>query len=243
MRFPHTFLPGLCAWLWLTGFSLPPAGATEVRVPKALPIVLVHGIYDDGTALRPLQQALEAAGYECFAPALHPTDGRLGLADLAGKLRVAVDARFGRRQPVLMVAFSMGGLIARWNLEELGGAARCRGLLTVSTPHAGSVMAFLIGGQGARDLRPFSPFLRTLWHDKETLSGMPLVSVWNPLDLVIVPSFSSEWQGAKNRLVLCSSHPVVIRSRVTIRNVLREIARLQGAARESLRPQQKGRLG
>ena len=203
-------------------------GTTTAQGRPPVPLLLVHGIYDDGTALRPLQNALEAAGYECFTPTLRPSDGRLGLTDLARKLRAAVDQHLGPERPVFIVAFSMGGLIARSYLEELGGAARCRGLLTVSTPHAGSAMAFLIGGQGARDLRPFSPFLQILWRDRGTLAGLPLASIWNPLDFVIFPSFSSEWRCAENRIVLCSSHPVMIRSRVTIRSVLREVRRMQG---------------
>lgn len=212
---------------WVTNTLSPPvhaAPATNPR-PKPIPILLVHGIYDDGTALRPLQRALENAGYECFTPTLRPADGHLGLAELARQLRVATDTHFGPRQPVFVVAFSMGGLIARDYLEHLDGATRCRGLLTVSTPHAGSLTAYLIGGQGARDLRPFSPFLRSLWHDKATLANLSLTSCWNPLDLVIFPSFSSVWPGARERLILCSSHPVMIRSRVVIRAILRQLAR------------------
>lgn len=200
-------------------------GKADARSQPSLPLVLVHGIYDDGTALRPLQRSLESAGYECFTPALRPTDGHLGLADLARKLHAALRARLGQRQPFVMIAFSMGGLIARWDLEELGDAPRCRGLITVSTPHAGSLMAYLIGGQGARDLRPGSPLLRTLRRDRPTLSGMPQSSIWNPLDPVIFPSWSSKQAGARNRLVLCSSHPVMIRSHVTICAMLREIER------------------
>ena len=212
---------------WLVGLvaltSSIPAWA-EAPTPAKLPILLVHGI---AAAMRPLQRALEATGYRCYTPTLRPADGHLGLAGLARKLRVATDQHFGPRQPVLVVAFSLGGLVARDYLELLGGAKRCRGLVTVSTPHAGTVDAYLIGGQGARDLRPFSPFLRTLWNTEPTLDPVPLVSVWNPLDLVIFPSTNSLWPSARIRLTLCSSHPVMIRSRVTIRVVLREAARLE----------------
>ena len=218
----------LACWLaWTVASTSPlPAKSAPVR-PGKLPILLVHGIYDDGTALRPLQHALEAAGYRCFTPALLPADGHLGLADLARKLRAANDEHFGPRQPVLVVAFSLGGLVARDYLELLGGAKRCRGLVTVSTPHAGTLDAYAIGGQGAHDLRPYSPFLRTLWGAEHALDSTPLVSVWNPLDLVIVPSTSSVWLRARNEVAFCSSHPAMIRSRLTFRVVLRAVARLQ----------------
>ena len=137
--------------------------------------------------------------------------------------------------------FSLGGLVARYYLEILGGTARCRGLITVSTPHAGTLTAYLIGGQGARDLRPFSPFLRTLWRDEPRLAALPLTSVWNPADLVIFPSFSSAWTAAENQVVFCSSHPVMIRSRVTIRAVLRTLARENPPATGGLQPGRRAR--
>ena len=227
--------------IWATLVLPLPHADAATGGAKGLPILLVHGIYDDGTALLPLQHALEAAGYRCYVPDFRPSDGHLGLADLAHKLRITTDQHYGPRQPIFVVGFSLGGLVARYYLEILGGAARCRGLVTVSTPHAGTLTAYLIGGEGARDLRPFSPFLRTLWRGEPRLAALPLTSLWNPADLVIFPSFSSVGWAAKNQVVFCSSHPVMIRSRVTIRTVLRTLARENPPAANGSQPRRQAR--
>ncbi len=42
---------------------------------------------------------------------------------------------------LILVCHSMGGLVARWFLEQEGGAAHTRHLVTIGTPHRGSVKA------------------------------------------------------------------------------------------------------
>lgn len=51
---------------------------------------------------------------------------------------------------VIIIAHSMGGLIARYYLEVLGGWEKCRALFTFGTPHRGSLNAldYLVNGFG-----------------------------------------------------------------------------------------------
>ncbi len=58
-------------------------------------------------------------------------------------------ARSGARDAkVIIIAHSMGGLIARYYLEVLGGWRNCKLLLTFGTPHRGSIKAldFIVNG-------------------------------------------------------------------------------------------------
>ncbi|WP_198655158.1 esterase/lipase family protein [Streptomyces geranii] len=64
----------------------------------------------------------------------------------------AADAR------AVIVAHSMGGLIARYYVEVLGGWRHCRALITLGTPHRGSVRALDTLTNGFRHL----PGVRTL---------------------------------------------------------------------------------
>lgn len=78
---------------------------------------------------------------------LFPYDFRLGVAVAAGRLRHEVDQRLAelaaqeRRKRVIVVAHSMGGLIARFWLGPLGGARYCDVLVTLGTPHRGAPKA------------------------------------------------------------------------------------------------------
>ncbi|MEU3979159.1 hypothetical protein AB0F77_03465 [Streptomyces sp. NPDC026672] len=78
-----------------------------------------------------------------------PYDFRLGAADAARRLDDEITARLARLWPgddprrprVIVVAHSMGGLVARYWLTSPEAAARTRALLTLGTPHRGAPKA------------------------------------------------------------------------------------------------------
>ncbi len=85
-----------------------------------------------------------------------PYDWRRHNAASARALAKLVDVRLPRWQEhsgaadakVILLAHSMGGLVARQYVDVLGGWERCRALVTFGTPHRGSVNAldFLANG-------------------------------------------------------------------------------------------------
>jgi hypothetical protein len=85
---------------------------------------------------------------------LFPYDFRLGVATAAKRLAAALnplvasaDARWPGRA-VLVVAHSMGGLVARYWAGVEGGWRHCRALVTLGTPHRGApkALAWLVDG-------------------------------------------------------------------------------------------------
>lgn len=73
----------------------------------------------------------------------------------AQKLKQLIDVRLsqwqeyaGPKAKVILIAHSMGGLIARYYLEVLGGREKCKVLITLGTPYGGSLKAldFLANG-------------------------------------------------------------------------------------------------
>jgi len=85
---------------------------------------------------------------------LFPYDFRRGIPDAAERLAKTVHARLAplaesaKVRRVVVVAHSMGGLVARYWLGPLGGARWCRALITVGTPHRGAPKAldWLVNG-------------------------------------------------------------------------------------------------
>jgi hypothetical protein len=83
-----------------------------------------------------------------------PYDFRTSIVDAAGRLAAEVTARLaavgGSGEPgrVIVVAHSMGGLVARYWMGPLGGWRVCRALVTLGTPHRGAPKAlnWLVGG-------------------------------------------------------------------------------------------------
>jgi triacylglycerol lipase len=130
-------------------------------------VVLVHGFLDTGWVFRRMKLRLERQGAVCLVPRLRPNDGRGGLEALALNLKRDIDDAFGPSAKIRIVAFSMGGLVARHYLQILGGAVRCEKLFTISSPHQGTQSAWLYPGKGARDMRPGSDFLHQLQSTEE----------------------------------------------------------------------------
>lgn len=176
--------------------------------------VLVHGIWQsEGRGFNQLRADLEKRGVTCLVPSLRPADGRKGLGTLALQLREEIDRTFAPDQRFVVIAFSMGGLVSRIYLQDLGGASRCDSLITISTPHHGTTMARFHYGQGAAEMRPDSVFISELEQGQDRLGKMPLVSYRTPYDAVIVPAESSLWERAENVEVRCPLHPMMTSSR------------------------------
>jgi triacylglycerol lipase len=185
------------------------AAAPQVIAPK---VVLVHGFLETGISFKMLQKRLEKRGCECYVPKLKHSDGRGGLENLAVYLKKDIEAKFGPEQPIQIVAFSMGGLVSRYYLQNLGGAKRCENFITVASPHNGTKAAWLYPTQGAVQMRPGSEFLADLDATQDSLKKLKITSYRTRLDLIILPSTSSVWDRAENLEHPALLHPLMLTS-------------------------------
>ena len=80
----------------------------------------------------------------------------------------------------------MGGLIARYYVQRLGGDARVHTLVTLGTPHQGTALAYTLPHPLVRQLRPGSDVVREL---EEPAPGCRtrMVAIWSDLDQMIIP--------------------------------------------------------
>lgn len=116
---------------------------------------------------------------------LFPYDFRHSIRHAAERLAADVAARLGgehsgaRRRRVIVVAHSMGGLVARYWLGPLGGAADCAALITLGTPHRGAPKALdvLVNGVavGPKRLGGLTDVLRQWPSAYELLPRYPAV--------------------------------------------------------------------
>ena len=198
--------------------------------PERPLVVLVHGIFDTGGVFHAIERDLAALGFEVFAPSLSPNAAWHGIPDLATKLSAAIDARYGTQRRFQLVGFSMGGIVSRTYLQKLDGADRCDRLVTISSPHHGTMTGFLFFGGGAQQMRAHSTFLQALNDPASTaaLADIPLHSYYTPLDLMIVPFTSSHWLLAENEVVWSVAHPLMLVNpslRAHLRDVLQRPVR------------------
>jgi triacylglycerol lipase len=132
----------------------------------------------------------------------------LGFGDLrksAAKVGQAVDdllrdcPREMSHGRVDIVAHSAGGLAARYYVKFLGGDRRVRTLVTLGTPHHGTITSFLAPwATVARQTLPASEFLQELNEGHETVPGVKFTSIYSNTDGIVVPPNSAVLDGADN---------------------------------------------
>jgi len=170
------------------------------------PVVMLHGIFRDHRLLGRLARAFAVAGRRVLTPDLTPNNGTAGLNELAKQLGKYLDENLVPDEQCDIIGHSMGGIVARSYVQRHGGRRRVRRLVTLASPHQGTLLAWLLPGAGVRDLRPGSAFLRDLASDAHSLDGVLVASYWTPFDAIIVPPSSSEMPVRKNRRVFLAHH-------------------------------------
>jgi pimeloyl-ACP methyl ester carboxylesterase len=174
----------------LAGLSPEQRGLVHSGLTAAeTPILLVHGIIDNHSIFTLLQRALRRRGFatvSSFDYGLLTRDIPAAAAQL-GKAIEKLAANSGYER-IHVVGHSLGGLIARYYVQRLGGDARVHTLVTLGTPHAGT--------EAARPLRmlpllgqltPGSPVLRELAEPAPDCRTRFLVFA-SDLDHVVRPS-------------------------------------------------------
>ncbi|MEU5215627.1 alpha/beta fold hydrolase [Streptomyces sp. NPDC020807] len=152
------------------------------------PLVLVHGFVDNRSVFVVLRRALARHGRD-RVESLNYSPLTCDLRTAAELLRrrvEAIHARTGRAE-VDIVGHSLGGLVARYYVQRLGGDARVRTLVTLGTPHSGTTVAPLADAHPlVRQMRPGSAVLRELAEPSPGCRTR-FVSFWSDLDQVMAP--------------------------------------------------------
>ncbi|QES34594.1 lipase [Streptomyces venezuelae] len=166
----------------------PPPGAPRLPSDGRPPVLLLHGFIDNRSVFVLLRRALSQHGgrrVESLNYSPLTCDIR-GAAELLGRHIEELCERTGHAR-VDVVGHSLGGLIARYYAQRLGGDTRIRTLVTLGTPHAGTRVVPLANAHPiVRQMRPGSDVIEEL---KEPAPGCrtQFVSFWSDLDQIMDP--------------------------------------------------------
>ncbi|MER7838836.1 alpha/beta fold hydrolase [Streptomyces sp. NPDC096040] len=163
-------------------------GTARLPVRTTPPVVLLHGFIDNRSVFVLLRRTLAQHGgqrVESLNYSPLTCDIRTA-AGLLGRHIEEICQRTGSRR-VDIVGHSLGGLIARYYVQRLGGDYRVRTLVTLGTPHSGTRVApFADAHPIVRQMRPGSEVIEEL--------GLPapgcrtrFVSFWSDLDSLMEP--------------------------------------------------------
>lgn len=151
------------------------------------PIVLLHGFLDNRSAFSLFRRTLRRRGFAC----VHAVNYNPLLDDVrtaATQLATQIDRirEHTGADKVHVVGHSLGGIVARYHVQRLGGHTAVDTVATLGSPHGGSAVAGWIPGALGHQLRPGSPLLGELAEPAPGCSSRFLV-VWSRLDQVMIP--------------------------------------------------------
>jgi len=168
---------------WQDGRALP---GEDARGGAAIPVVLVHGYLCNRQIWRPFARWLAGRGHPLAGVDLDPVFGPID--GYAPQLARAVDALRSRTgaERVALVCHSMGGLVARAYLRAYPQApVAC--VVTLGTPHRGTVHARFGQGENAAQMRPGSDWLRELAAGEDAALRRRFTVVLSHHDNIVAP--------------------------------------------------------
>ncbi|MEV6478721.1 alpha/beta fold hydrolase [Streptomyces sp. NPDC051576] len=192
---------------------LPPAPSPEDAAPLPTeanpPVVLLHGFIDNRSVFVLLRRSLAEHGrrqVESLNYSPLTCDIRTA-AELLGRHIEEICERTGSRE-VDIVGHSLGGLIARYYVQRLGGDLRVRTLVTLGTPHSGTAVVPLANAHPiVRQMRPGSPVIEELTRPAPGCRTH-FVSFWSDLDHLMDPLETA-----------CITHPDLITQNVQVSGI------------------------
>ena len=184
--YPLGVIPRLSLRLWGN------AGAGRV------PILFLHGVFHNPSTFTWIRRKLRREGF-CDFGEINLFNSLRSIEHNARRVASAVEKLKTRNRcrKVDIVAHSMGGIVARYYLQKLGGEKNVRNLITLATPHQGIPWARYSVFPGIRELAPEHPTLLSLQK-----APMPkttqLVAISGELDILMRPSGCDTWKGIRN---------------------------------------------
>ncbi len=199
----------------------PPRGnpLADLTSPRTAPIdstplVLVHGLWDTPRLFDRLVARLGGRRQRLVIPHLPHGLGQPPLLQLAQRLEGVLQRELAPEEPLDVLGFSMGAVVARSWIQLLGGHRRTRRFISVAGPHHGTLTAQPIPHAwlpGLADMKIGSPFLRRLNADPSPLRGIDCRSFFTRMDLMVVPGWRAVLPVGSATPLPVWSHPGLLR--------------------------------
>jgi len=195
-------------------------------VAAGTPILLLHGLIDNRSTFTLLRRALQRRGYgQVLTLNYSPFTQDVRTAALRLQRVVEQTCEQTGYERVHVVGHSLGGVVARYYVQRMGGDARVHTLATLGSPHSGTIAAHLLPTRLARQLRPGSELMMEL-AGPAVGCRTRFVCFWSDLDHLVVPQHRARLDhpdlAARNVLLRGTGHM----SLTFDKRVVREISQL-----------------
>jgi pimeloyl-ACP methyl ester carboxylesterase len=198
-------------------------------VPDYLPaesgqrgVVLVHGFVCNRGFWHPLKRKLQKRGIPFVAVNLEPVFGSID--DYAPLIESAVRRlQAATGSSPLVVAHSMGGLAVRAWMRAAAGQACFHKVITVGSPHHGTILARFAFSDNGRQMARSSEWLEQLRRSEAEHAFRRFICFYSHCDNVVFPASTACLPGAENRHVPGRAHVHMAHDAEVTRSILAEL--------------------
>jgi triacylglycerol lipase len=219
--------------LGLVGRSLPtvPSLWKTANDPR-IPCLFIHGVFHNRSTFAFIKQKLALKGWRHFREidlltSIHPVP-RLAeqVATVVSQLQ-----REHEVPQIDIIAHSLGGIVARYYVQQLGGDGPVRNLVTLGSPHGGTVWSRYSVLSHLKDLSPQSPFMRHL-NSLNAPRSTRAIAVSGELDLLVLPRENGFWPGVRNIHLKRVGHAGLLFSRRVLQIILSNLRETETSTTE-----------
>jgi len=187
---------------------------------------LIHGLWNNSSIFSSITSKLDDIGIEYFAPTLEHSYGMISILDLTNKLNELILEKYGLEKEIDILGFSMGGIIGRHWLQKFNGYKRTRRLISIGSPHKGTLMAQFIPKypfKGISEMKINSKFLRGLANNDVFLNDIECINFFTYWDLMVFPGWWTNLNFGKKISVKVYKHKNLVRNKSVVEKIINEI--------------------
>ena len=172
------------AWSLIYPFGIARNAQRTPRRKNQRTVVFVHGYLANQSSFFPLATYLRSTGITQALSFNYRS--RNGVERAARELRdfLREKVRGGR---IDLVCHSLGGVVARTYIQEMGGFRRVGRCISLGTPHQGTYNSYWIASRVGKELRPDSPLMTRLALSRGRGHAVKFSSILGGSDNIILP--------------------------------------------------------
>jgi pimeloyl-ACP methyl ester carboxylesterase len=192
-------------FLWRQPFR-PFAQADRLTPSSERGVVFIHGFMCNRAFWSPWMAQLRAQNRAFASVSLEPIFGSIDrypaiIEEAVAKVTLATGL------PPVLICHSMGGLAARaWLRSHSANDARVHHVITIGTPHFGTVLSKATLFANTQQMQRFSAWTQQLTKDEPAARYSKFTCWYSNCDNIVVPTSTATLPGADNKLVTDQGH-------------------------------------
>ena len=190
------------------------------------PIILIHGLWNTSSIFSLLSSKLDEKEVEYFAPTLNHAFGMTSIVELTNLMDQLIVDKYGLKQEIDILGFSMGGIIGRYWINKCNGYKRTKRFITIGSPHNGTLTSQLVPKypfRGISEMKINSSLLRDLAKYDYFLNDIDCISFFTFWDLMVFPGWRANLNVGEKISLNIFKHRNLVRNPAAVERIIERL--------------------